>query len=225
MKRLQDYIAEHKLKIWLVTAFAAIALLSILFVGLADEVREQETLPLDRAILLAINHRSETLLDKTLPVLTDVGGVVGVIVITAIMAALLLLKKQYRRLLIVVTGVGGAALLNLILKGLFERPRPTLWERLVVEHGYSFPSGHAMASAALGLAIIVALWNSRWRWWAVIGAALYIGFVGFSRLYLGVHYPSDIVAGWLVSGAWVAAVALIFGSRLGRRRVKDAANT
>jgi len=91
----------------------------------------------------------------------------------------------------------------------------------VHEAGYSFPSGHAMASAALGLALAVALWNSRWRWWGLVFAVVYIAFVGYSRLYLGVHYPTDILAGWLVSGVWVLAIALLIRSKLGHQALRN----
>ena len=109
--------------------------------------------------------------------------------------------------------MAGATVMNQVLKYIFERARPQLWEQLVHETSYSFPSGHAMVSAALGLAVVAALWNSRWRWWAVGVATVYILFVGFSRLYLGVHYPTDVLGGWLVSAAWVTAVALVLRRR------------
>ena len=200
-----------------IALFTGLALCTLAFVGLSDEVREMETLPFDIAVLNSVHGLSNHFLDAFMPVATDIGGVVGVVAITLIMTALFVYKNERRRALMVSITVAGAAGINLILKSVFERARPDLWETLVREPGFSFPSGHAMASAALGAAIVVALWDSRWRWWAFTAATFYIVFVGFSRLYLGVHYPTDILAGWLVSGGWVMAVTLMFRSRLGNR--------
>jgi undecaprenyl-diphosphatase len=200
-----------------IALFTGFALFTLAFVGLSDEVREMKTLPFDTAVLNFVHGQSNYFLDIFMPVATDIGGVVGVVAITLIMTALFVYKNERRRALMLSITVAGAAGINLILKSVFERARPDLWETLVREPGFSFPSGHAMASAALGAAIVVALWDSRWRWWAFTTATFYIVFVGFSRLYLGVHYPTDIMAGWLVSGAWVMAATLMFRSRLGNR--------
>lgn len=201
----------------IVMAFVLFAMLTMAFVKIAWEVREQETMAFDDAVLTAIHSISNGFLNAFIPVATDIGGVIGVTLLTLATLALFIYKREYRRALVVFVSVAGAAITNLILKSVFERARPDLWEQLVHEASYSFPSGHSMASAALGLAIAVALWNSRWRWWGLGAAAIYIVFVGFSRLYLGVHYPTDVIAGWLVSGAWVMAVALLFRSKLGHQ--------
>lgn len=205
----------------LLVAYVFFSVCSLGFIRLAWEVREQETLKFDEQILMMINGWSNVFLDSFLPIATDIGGAAGVILLSVVVLALFVYKNEYRRALLIVVSVAGATALNVACKALFERQRPDLWVQLVHESGYSFPSGHAMASAALGLALVVALWNSRWRWWSAGFAAGYILFVGFSRLYLGVHYPSDIVAGWLVSGAWVLAVALLMRSKLGHQALRE----
>ncbi|MDF2461379.1 MAG: acid phosphatase, partial [Candidatus Saccharibacteria bacterium] len=106
----------------------------------------------------------------------------------------------------VVLSVAGAALLNLLLKASFQRDRPDLWESIVTETSYSFPSGHAMASSALAFSVMLVLWETKWRWLAVAVGTIYFVLVGVSRMYLGVHFPSDVVAGWCVSLAWVGIV-------------------
>lgn len=192
------------------TAYLALLFTCIAaFVGLADEVIEQETLWVDEALLTTINDHSAPFWDASFVVITSLGGVGGVIVISAGTIALLLLRQRRLSALTVGVSVAGAALLNLGLKAVFERTRPDLWEHLITETSFSFPSGHAMGSAALGLAIIIICWNTRYRWYVVVIAGIYIFLVGFSRLYLGVHYPTDIVAGWLMSGAWVSVVAAV----------------
>jgi membrane-associated phospholipid phosphatase len=203
-----------------VTAFVLFAMFTMAFVKVAWEVREQETQGFDDAVLNGIHGMSNGFLDSFIPVATDIGGVIGVSLLTLAVLALFVYKREYRRALVVFVGVAGSAIINLVLKSVFERARPDLWQQLIHESSYSFPSGHSMASAALGLAVVVALWNSRWRWWALSAGAAYILFVGFSRLYLGVHYPTDVIAGWLVSGAWIMAVALLFRSKLGHQALK-----
>ena len=74
-----------------------------------------------------------------------------------------------------------------------------------------------MSSAGLAFALMIALWRSRWRWRGIGFGVIYMLFVGFSRLYLGVYYPTDVLAGWLFSAVWVLAVALLTYSSFGRQ--------
>lgn len=203
-----------------VTLFAVIAVLAMLFVKLAIEVRENETNLFDDAVLKSIHAFASPLLDQFVPVLTNIGGFFVVSGLTVALLGLFVYKKEYYRAAHIALCMAGAAALNLILKSVFERARPDLWDKLVHESSYSFPSGHSMMSAALGLAIIVALWNSRWRWWAVWFGVIYIPLVGFTRLYLGVHYPTDVIGGWLVSGTWVMTVTLLMRSKYAHQALK-----
>lgn len=203
-----------------IAIFALFTICVMGFVKLAWEVREKETNVVDDAILNAIHTISNPFLDSFIPVATDLGGLMVIFALTLILLVIFAYKKEYLRAIFFGLSMAGAALLNVVLKSVFERARPDLWDKLVHESSYSFPSGHSMMTAALGLALIVALWNSRWRWWAVGFTAVYVPFIGFTRLYLGVHYPTDVLAGWLVSGAWVMAVALMIRSRLGHQALK-----
>ncbi len=207
-KKLMRQASEKtqvKFSLTLVAAYVLFALFAMGFVRLAWEVREQETLRIDQQVLMTVNGWSNNFLDSFMPIATDIGGMVGVIVLTVVFVSMFIYKNEYRRALLIITSVAGATAINLVIKSMFERARPDLWTHLVHEAGYSFPSGHAMASSALGLAIMVALWNSRWRWWGAGFAGCYILFVGFSRLYLGVHYPTDVLAGAITgsSSAWL----------------------
>jgi len=187
-----------------------------IFASLADEVREGDTVSFDTAVLLGINSRSSPLLDTVFSTGTMLGGAVVVAAVSLAMITALALRKSYSRALLATLIIGGTTLANFFLKLVFERSRPELWTRLVEEQSFSFPSGHAMASMALGLTIVLLTWNTRWRAAAVIGAIVYVLFIGFSRLYLGVHYPTDILAGWLVSSLWVFAIAWLFSRRKNR---------
>ena len=198
-------------------AFALIAIPVLGFVQLVDEVRDQDTLPYDEAILRAINTISSPGLDALVVAVTQLGGVIGVVVLTTGIVALLWQRRYRLNALLLAIGVGGAALLNVLLKAVFQRDRPQLWERIVTENSYSFPSGHAMASCALAVSLIFLLWPTRWRWWALAGGVLYMCVIAFTRMYLGVHYPTEILAGWAVSTAWVA---IVFGVVRYRSRLR-----
>jgi undecaprenyl-diphosphatase len=80
----------------------------------------------------------------------------------------------------------------------------------------SFPSGHAMASMALAVALIVLLWPTRWRYPMLLGGIFFTIMVGLSRIYLGVHYPSDVLAGWVASLAWVMGLSRVLYGRFGK---------
>jgi undecaprenyl-diphosphatase len=97
--------------------------------------------------------------------------------------------------------------IQVTMKAIVERSRPALWDRLVLPESSSFPSGHAIAAATFFplLAWSLSRFAPRWRvaWWVIgVGLGLY---VGFGRLYLGVHWPSDVLAGWCIGAAWAAA--------------------
>jgi membrane-associated phospholipid phosphatase len=115
--------------------------------------------------------------------------------------------------------VAGSTLLNWLLKGFFQRPRPHFAHPLVIETSYSFPSGHAMESFVVYgmVAYLAVLWLRSWevRVAAVCGAALVVVLIGFSRVYLGVRYFSDVVAGYAAGGVWLGA--LITGAETMRR--------
>jgi undecaprenyl-diphosphatase len=193
--------------------FAIFLACSAGFVVIANEVLEGETLGFDEAILMAINGTSSTFWNLFFSAVTHLGGAVGVIVISGVIATVLFVRKKYKEIVLLAVGVGGAALLNILLKLIFERPRPDLWEQLIIETSFSFPSGHAMASSALAFSVIAIAWNTRFRWYTVGAGTVFMLVIGFSRLYLGVHYPTDVLAGWFVSGAWVLLVALVVYAR------------
>jgi membrane-associated phospholipid phosphatase len=100
-------------------------------------------------------------------------------------------------------------LLNLLLKLLFTRGRPPVDQALVQAGGYAFPSGHAMSSATFALALVVIAWPTRWRVPATILAATFALLMGASRVYLGVHWLTDVLAGWAMAAAIVTGTVLV----------------
>ncbi|MGZ6372569.1 MAG: phosphatase PAP2 family protein, partial [Candidatus Limnocylindria bacterium] len=128
--------------------------------------------------------------------------------------ALLLVARQAREAFFVVLAIGGSLLLNGVMKPFFERPRPQLpWAQVLPD--YSFPSGHAMNSLALFLALAIVawhLWGRRIGVPAAIAATALVLLIGVSRIYLGYHYVTDVVAGFAASLVWLTVVAGAIGA-------------
>jgi len=186
-------------------------LLLVGFFKLARDVGEGETLSIDQMVLELINTTATDTLDNFFVALTVLGGELATAVLTIGVVAMLLARKRAREAIIVGGTVAGAAASAYLLKLLFARPRPDLWQTLVDETTYSFPSGHAIGSSALVLSLMVVAWPSRWRWPVTITSGVYMLGIGYSRLYLGVHYPTDIVASWLLSVVWLIFVYQVIG--------------
>lgn len=178
---------------------------------------------LDVTILKLLHSTSTPWLDHLAVAITQLGGAVFITVVVALLAIGLLTRRQTGAALTLILTVGGAGILTIGLKLLFQRGRPSLWDVLTVETTYSFPSGHAVASSALGFALIILLWRTRWRTLSLAIGTGYIIAVGLTRMYLGVHFPSDVFAGWLISLGW--ALLVYWGVRKLSRGLAAPANT
>lgn len=181
----------------------------IIFLKLAGEVIEKDPLPFDDAVLQWLHSYASPALDTFFITLTTLGGIVGVIVFTTVLLGVYIAQHRRRDAVFLFMSVAGSTAANIVLKAAFHRDRPSLWHQAVVEQSFSFPSGHAMASAALVVCLILLYWNTAKRWLVLGVGALFVILIGISRLYLGVHYPSDILGGWLVSSMWVTVCFII----------------
>jgi membrane-associated phospholipid phosphatase len=145
------------------------------------------------------------------------GKVLGVV--SAIIAAALLVRREYVLAIGWIFAQAGGGVLNVTLKRAFERSRPESWDAQLAS-GWSFPSGHAMTTFVFcGLAAYLLLRIARstsMRVVVVVGASTWCLTIGFTRLYLGVHYASDVAAGVIAAAAWVAVC--VSAIELGLRR-------
>ncbi len=196
----------------IIIAFTVLFVPVVAFSYIAYQVHEGDTLALDSRILLGIYHRSTPVLNEVVLFTTNAGGVLAVIGLGGLTVGIYLWRQKWQACAQIIAGIAGAGLINFFLKLLFARDRPELWHQLINETNYSFPSGHAMLSGALAFSLVVVLWHTKLRWYTFALATVYIIWIGFTRMYLGVHYPTDIIAGWCVSAAWVLTVAFILGS-------------
>jgi undecaprenyl-diphosphatase len=188
----------------------------ILFSWLAEEVFEGDMLSLDEQVRAVIDQQATPALTTLLRVSTYFGSTILILVFSVCAVLLLYLIKWRRAALILVVTMTGAFVLNVVLKLLFHRARPTPFFGIVAPHSYSFPSGHALYSFCLfGTLAALIHWrvsSTPLRLGVWLAAALIVGLVGLSRIYLGVHYPSDVLAGYAAAFIWLLAVAL--GDRL-----------
>lgn len=193
----------------LVLAVGAVAA----FAAVAAEVMEGETLAFDVAVLRWMERHHTPRLDVAALEVTSLGAGVVVGMVIAIASVFLWVSRHRYSVALLWTALLGAGLITRTLKTVFDRPRPDVfpWVAPYADHG-SFPSGHATTSMVvyLTLAYLVArLADTRaLRWMTVTAALVVIVLIGLSRLYLGVHYPSDVAAGYAVGFAWAAFCAL-----------------
>jgi undecaprenyl-diphosphatase len=185
------------------------------FGELAEEVWENEGgFPWDVPILLTVHSLASPQMDVFATTVTKFGVFWGVFPVASAIALLLLLRRRWRSLTYLLTTLFGSIIINRTAKVLLHRVRPHLWQSPAPELDYGFPSGHAMSSMTLVAALLILTWNSRWRLPVGVIGGLFVLTIGWTRLYLGVHYPSDILAGWMVSIAWAIGVSLLIRPHL-----------
>lgn len=198
------------------------------FIELADEVLEKQTKAIDQAILLAIKPLHTPLLNIVMHGFSIVGGTVVVTLLCLGLGVTFWVRRNKIEFTTLAIAALGSVIMNLAIKLFFKRDRPALWELVSSNpRTSSFPSGHAMMSLVIYglLGYLLAHRFPRWRWWIFIGITLLVTAIGFSRLYLGIHWPTDIVAGYAAALIWLAVSILYLEVRWKRRsqrqRVKN----
>jgi undecaprenyl-diphosphatase len=209
--RLWSWLGRQELTI--LASMLSICAILWVFLWLAGEVMEGNTRAFDRALLLALRTPGN-LAQPVGPAwfelaardITSLGGYPVLILVTLAAIGFLLIAGKRHAALLVLVSIGGGMLLSSALKELFDRPRPDLVPHAVQVYTLSFPSGHAMLSAATYLtlgALLARVQPQRWVKVYLLGVAvLLLVLIGASRVYLGVHWPTDVLAGWCVGAAW-----------------------
>ena len=217
------YLAAHVLG-----GGAAVAVLIWLFLAIADEFPEHGALAhLDRLASAWLQAHGTELGETIFYAISTLGAPVLVGII-AVVFVLLLRKRDWADAAGLVCASGGAILLDTALKSLFHRGRPDVATEFIHRASWSFPSGHAMESLVgygfLTWLLLQHVQRLAWRRTAVIACVVLVGLIGFSRVYLGVHYVSDVLGGYVAGGAWL--VITITGCAFAKRRIsatRDAA--
>jgi undecaprenyl-diphosphatase len=185
-----------------------------LFIEIADEVTEGDTEKFDIWVLKALRKPDGSLwgpgyIQEAGRDLTALGGVIVLVLVISAVAGYMHLRKKYHAMWLTL----GASLSGIVFAGLlkyfFSRERPDIVEHGSIVHTSSFPSGHSLLSAVvyLTLALLLARTGTSWRlrYFPLLVAVVITFLVGVSRIYLGVHYPTDVMAGWTAGGCWALA--------------------
>ena len=192
------------------------------FVELADDVLGGETLAFDRAMFLKMRNASDPSdplgpkwVEELFRDFTALGGVGVLVLVTLAAAGFLAMERKLGSVILLLGAVGGGVLLVTLLKMGFDRPRPDLVAHRVYAHMSSFPSGHSKLSAVTYLTLgglLARVHPRRWvRTYLLLLAALLTFLVGISRVYLGVHWPTDVLAGWTAGASWALLCWLLAG--------------
>ncbi|HZB83679.1 MAG TPA: bifunctional DedA family/phosphatase PAP2 family protein, partial [Rubrobacteraceae bacterium] len=192
-----------------------------LFGGVAEDLLNNDPLVrFDETLATTLHDRATPTLTAFFLVVTALGSLETIGVLGLVVAVIFGVRRKWLNLGTWLAALAGGLVLNELLKELFARPRPYFKHPLVLETSYSFPSGHATMSlifyGMLAYFCVLALRTWRARTAVVFGTSLLVLLIGFSRIYLGVHYFSDVVAGFASGGIWLSA--LITGSETLRRR-------
>ena len=199
--------------VWLAAGLAVSAFVVWAFAEITEEVIEGESRRFDRAVLLWIDANVPEWLDTPMRLVTAL-GYYSVVVPLMLVAVLVFYRVRWRlsAVLLFVSTAGGAVLTT-VLKAVFQRSRPDIVESGYTASFYSFPSGHATVAVGFyGALTLILAYHLRGpaRWAAVIFGAVLVLSIGFSRLYLGVHYPTDVLAGFLAAPLWLVNVAFVY---------------
>jgi membrane-associated phospholipid phosphatase len=197
----------------LVALFFGVLLPLGIFAALAEDVVERKKFWWDEPVLRWLHAQATPALDTVMVWISRLGIWWGLVPFDVAVVLVLLVRRRWGRATFFALAVAGAGLLDVLTKEIFGRERPTLWPSIAPAQSFSFPSGHAMGSAAAVAASAVLLWRTRARWPVVIGGTAWVLLVSGSRAYLGVHYPSDLAAAWVAALAWVCGLAWVFHVR------------
>jgi len=197
------------------------------FIAILDEVVEGDTRAIDQAIILAFRVPGDpadpigpSWVEESVRDLTSLGSAPALVIAVLAIVGFLALAKAWRLAIFTLAASGGGLILSSLLKYVVDRPRPELVPHGNIIYTSSFPSGHSMMSAVVYLtlaALVVRLMEKRRLKAYALGVAIALTLmIGVSRIYLGVHWPSDVLAGWAAGAAWALACWLI-ARRVGHR--------
>lgn len=215
--------------------FLLIALSLWAFVEIVGEVNDGDSQAFDRAILTALRTPGDLAdplgpvwLEQSVRDLTALGSSTILTLITVAVVGFLLLESKPRTIGFLLVAIVGGLVLSLLLKEVFDRPRPDFLPHGQEVYTKSFPSGHSMNAAVVYLTLASILARAQRaravKVYVLISAIVITVLVGFSRLYLGVHWPTDVLAGWIAGAAW-AAFCYLFIHHMQRKRMVEQEDT
>lgn len=216
-------------------AVAAFVVCLVLFVHLADDAPEGDYLVLENKIMQALRNPATggplgpAWVPSAVRDLTALGSAPVLIILAGLILGHLCLTRRFNAAVLLAAAIAGGQALNSGFKYLFARERPDATLHLVEVRSPSFPSGHSMAGSIFylttGALLAQTMRRRREKIYVIAASLLLTGLVGFSRVYLGVHYPTDVIAGWAAGTAW-ALLCWAWARRMRRRgQLEPAAGT
>ena len=195
---------------FLITTIGTVGLVSCLIIiyvvaQISDEVLDKETFTFDKTILLWIHSFANPTLDIIMRSITRLNDPSTVVVIAFLVFATLLWRRYYSEAQIFIINCFGGVVLSYGLKSVFGKTRPALWQSVIEDLSFSYPSGHALGSTVLYgfIAYLIATRYPQFSLLVYTVAVCLIGAIGLSRLYLGVHWPTDIIGGYGIGFLWL----------------------
>lgn len=212
---------EHPGRVVLVLTLAA----AVVFGKIFEDVWNHESSSFDRSVALALHSLDSPFMDFAMRLFTFIGSL-KVVVVVLVAAAVDAFRRRDRRAVLALLSVFAAEeAMNFVLKHLVERPRPTLFEEIATLHTYSFPSGHAMTTAAVYgiVGVVIAREHPRLRRAISFAVPALVFFIGLSRVFLGVHWPTDVLAGWAAGAILmlIGCAVFLLPPRNGQLRTAD----
>ncbi|MCP2041198.1 undecaprenyl-diphosphatase [Neisseria sp. HSC-16F19] len=196
--------------------------LPLLLAGvIAEDVWDRERYAFEQPLMLAVHrYTAGTLWEEVALVLHWLGKWPAATLMAVLLAWYESRQQRRARAVFVLAGAALSTAIMSVAKAFFDRARPELWPRLVEETSASFPSGHSTFAAALAVTVVLLCWQRPYRWPVLVLAVALAALAGFSRVVLGVHYPTDVLVGWITGALTVLGIFQIMRGRWWRGRAQ-----
>lgn len=229
VRPLIDWLGGFDLSLLVSLLILVVAVLT--FIAVADAVTEGELGGFDRAAIRALRRADDPAkpigpfwLPEAARDVTGLGSASLLTLFTLVVAGFLWLNRDHGAMWLVLASAAGGYLIGPVVKAIYARPRPDVVPHLMIVGSYSFPSGHSIQAACVYLtlgALLARIVERRWlKAYFLSTAVLLTALVGLSRVYLGVHYPTDVLAGWAAGLAFASAISIVAGVLQRRGKVE-----
>jgi membrane-associated phospholipid phosphatase len=191
------------------------------FVWLAEAIRHQGNLPWDSAILKFLHSSATPWLDHAMARVAQSGQIEFIVVLTVLGVLVLKHERRMRDAFFLTLAIVGVVIINLLVRTVVQRHQSDVWGTFAPTFEFGFPSSQAADSLAIVLAFGILGWHTCWRGTILALGILYVLAIGVFRIHLGLHYPSDIAAGWALALAWVTMVSCVIPIPRGKSLKSD----
>lgn len=174
---------------------------------------------LDTSTVIWMSQHRSPIFNEIAVFLSNVGGLGAMLGLVGIWTLIQICKKKYESALFTFLSFCSVAGIGWVLKFLFDRTRPDSTLGLVETYGASFPSAHSIYAAALGCLILMYFQHHRFKRIIYFFVVIWVVGMGFSRVYVAAHFPTDVIAGWSIAFIWYAFLWLVFFKRLKHKKL------